>query len=79
MKNYIYTVEELAKTFAEHHKKVIEEREIEIQKFITHYPDSEIPESLKDDFSIAKALQAICEEISRLRKGVIQYEWDEKK
>jgi hypothetical protein len=68
-KEYIYTVEELAKTFTEHAKE-LRDKEMERCKGTSLYIEN---------FCFAKAMQAICEEICRLRKGVIQHPWNEEK
>lgn len=67
-KDYIYTVEELAKTFADHHVISEKNRERDIQSFKKKYPGEEIPQHLKDDFCIASALHCICQEIINLKE-----------
>jgi hypothetical protein len=61
----MYDIENLIITFGKHHQEVIEKR----KRNLNQYPDNEYYEKV-EDFDIAAALQAICEELKGLRNEV---------
>jgi len=61
-----YEIENLIKTFLEHHEEFLKDRE-ELRK---KYPDSPHIRDAKNEFSVALALHSICLEIEKLKRIV---------
>jgi len=67
--NEDYTIEQLEKTFKKHEEKYALENAERRANFKKNFPNSELPEHLKEDvFVITTALHVICREINQLKK-----------
>jgi hypothetical protein len=62
----MYEIQELEKTFKEHHKKSVKLNKKLIKQFQENNPGEPIPDPFNDDFSLPLALAAICKEILHL-------------
>jgi hypothetical protein len=63
----MYTIEELIKTFDKHAIQAEETNKQMLESFKENNPNEPIPKHFLVDFSLAKALAAICREISILK------------
>lgn len=63
----LYSLESLIETFLDHSKKADNQRQKWIADFKENCPNEELPEHMKDEFSVATALAAICIELLKLR------------
>lgn len=64
------TIEELAKTFEDHHQLVLINRHRDIENFKMKYPEEKIPEHFMNDFSISEALAFMCREIKSIQESL---------
>lgn len=62
-------LEDLVKTFAEHERLAQQTRKESIDQFKEIFPNEELPEHFKSDFSITAALGFMCSEILKLKRG----------
>ncbi len=63
-----YTLEWLSKNFSEHAKFFDEQCKKELEDYKKNYPDSELPEHLKEGFNLPRALAVICFEIQIMKQ-----------
>lgn len=63
-----YEMETLIKTFMDHHEKSIENNTKMIERHKEYFPNEEIPDYLKDEFSISKAFAHMAMEIQRIKR-----------
>jgi hypothetical protein len=70
-----YTIEQLEKTFKQHEEKYELENAERRANFNKNFPDSELPDHLKEDaFNISEALHVICKEINILKYKMSLFE-----
>jgi len=69
MKKDIYSLEELAKNFANHAVQYEKYRLEWLEKFKIDYPNERVPSHMKESFNISSALEAICLEILKLKNS----------
>jgi hypothetical protein len=65
-----YSLEELIKTFGEHTEKAQKNHEACVRLFMENNPDTQLPDHLKDDFNICKALLTFSREIKDLKESL---------
>ena len=64
-----YDLQDLKKKFILDHERYIKEKKEHLEKQRTMIPDEEIPEWMKDEFSLPLAIATICHEILVLKEG----------
>lgn len=67
MEKMKYDLKTLSETFMTHHKKSIERNREILENYIKSYPGEEVPQHLREDFSLPKALSSICDEIRKIQ------------
>lgn len=68
----IYSMEELIKTFSVHDIESIKIRQECLDLFRKHSPGEEPPKHMLDNFNFPAALKSICEEILKLKEGLME-------
>ena len=62
-----YRIETLAKAFSDHADKCDKSHQRRIRDHCESFPNSEVPEWMKDHFNISRALSVMAAEIERLK------------
>lgn len=69
MDSHEYRIESLGNIFAKHAEEADKNNEIHLEKYKENYPDSPIPEHMKNPFNVAKAFSVMACEIERLKNS----------
>lgn len=62
-----YDLDSLIESLLKHHEKAQKVFIDQVERFKRDYPDTELPEHFKENFSLPKVLHVICKEIKDLK------------
>ncbi len=64
----MYTLEEMIADFTKHAEQAEKNNQEWIKSFQNNHPGEPLPDHLKEEFNLPKALASICSEIIKLKK-----------